>query len=222
MIALTWLRGLIAHRPARLLATALGVAVGVALIASIGTFLSATNAKMTQRAIARVRCRLAGAGPAGVRARPGALPGSLVPRRAQRTAGLVPDEPGLCRRPPPARPRRPAPRRCSVCRPATRRRFPESCGCCRAARTARCSPSRRRPTCTLRRARAVDRRAAGRPPRARAGRRRRRPARRRLAVSEGRRAAGRAAERPARQRAAPAAGRLSRASTRRSRAGGPS
>ena len=33
MIALTWLRGLIAHRPARVLATAFGVAVGVALIA---------------------------------------------------------------------------------------------------------------------------------------------------------------------------------------------
>jgi putative ABC transport system permease protein len=54
MVALSWLRGLIAHRPARIVATALGVAVGVALIASIGTFLSATNAKMTQRAIARV------------------------------------------------------------------------------------------------------------------------------------------------------------------------
>ena len=54
MIALTWLRGLVAHRPARLMATALGVAIGVALIASIGTFLSATNARMTERAIARV------------------------------------------------------------------------------------------------------------------------------------------------------------------------
>ena len=54
MVALSWLRGLIAHRPARIVATALGVAVGVALLASIGTFLSATNAKMTQRAIARV------------------------------------------------------------------------------------------------------------------------------------------------------------------------
>ncbi|MFL5860166.1 MAG: FtsX-like permease family protein, partial [Solirubrobacteraceae bacterium] len=54
MTAFMWLRGLVAHRPARLLATGLGVAVGVALIASIGTFLSATNAKMTQRAIARV------------------------------------------------------------------------------------------------------------------------------------------------------------------------
>ena len=54
MVALKWLRGLIAHRPVRILATALGVAVGVALIASIGTFLSATNSKMTQRAVARV------------------------------------------------------------------------------------------------------------------------------------------------------------------------
>ncbi len=54
MIALTWLRGLLAHRRDRLLATAAGVAVGVALLASIGTFLSSTNSKMTQRAAARV------------------------------------------------------------------------------------------------------------------------------------------------------------------------
>jgi putative ABC transport system permease protein len=54
MVALTWLRGLVARRPGRLVATALGVAVGVALIASIGAFLSSTNAKMTSRAIARV------------------------------------------------------------------------------------------------------------------------------------------------------------------------
>jgi putative ABC transport system permease protein len=54
MVALNWLRGLLVHRPTRIFATAVGVAVGVALIASIGAFLSATNAKMTQRAIARV------------------------------------------------------------------------------------------------------------------------------------------------------------------------
>ena len=54
MIALTWLRGLVAHRRSRLLATASGVALAVALLASIGTFLSATTSKMTQRAIARV------------------------------------------------------------------------------------------------------------------------------------------------------------------------
>jgi len=54
MVALTQLRGLIAHRRIRLLATAIGVGVGVALIASVGTFLSATTSKMTQRAIARI------------------------------------------------------------------------------------------------------------------------------------------------------------------------
>ena len=54
MVALIWLRGLAARRPSRLLATAAGVAVAVALITSIGTFLSSTTAKMTSRAIARV------------------------------------------------------------------------------------------------------------------------------------------------------------------------
>lgn len=72
MVALNWLRGLIAHRPTRIFATALGVAVGVALIASIGTFLSATNAKMTQRAIARVAIDWQ------VEAQPGASPGALL------------------------------------------------------------------------------------------------------------------------------------------------
>jgi putative ABC transport system permease protein len=72
MVALNWLRGLIAHRPTRLVATALGVAVGVALIASIGTFLSSTNAKMTQRAIARVAIDWQ------VEAQPGANPRAVL------------------------------------------------------------------------------------------------------------------------------------------------
>src|SRR4051794_22341618 len=54
MLALSWLRGLVAHRRGRLLATAIGVAVGVALIASIGSFLSSATSRMTTRAIARV------------------------------------------------------------------------------------------------------------------------------------------------------------------------
>src|SRR4051812_38317131 len=54
MVAVTWIRGLLAHRRGRMLATAAGVAVGVALLASIGTFLSSTNSKMTARAAARV------------------------------------------------------------------------------------------------------------------------------------------------------------------------
>lgn len=52
--ALTWLRGILARRPGRVVATATGVAIAVALLASIGAFLSATEAKMTQRAIERV------------------------------------------------------------------------------------------------------------------------------------------------------------------------
>src|SRR4051794_22218811 len=54
MIVFGWLSGLLAHRRGRLLATAFGVAVGVALLASIGTFLSSTTSKMTTRATARV------------------------------------------------------------------------------------------------------------------------------------------------------------------------
>ncbi|MGI8714095.1 MAG: FtsX-like permease family protein [Solirubrobacteraceae bacterium] len=72
MVALTWLRGLITQRPTRLVATALGVAIGVALIASIGAFLSSTTAKMTQRAIARVAIDWQ------VQARPGANPAALL------------------------------------------------------------------------------------------------------------------------------------------------
>jgi putative ABC transport system permease protein len=54
MIAVTWLSGLLSRRRGRLVATALGVATAVALLASIGTFLSSTTQKMTQRAIHRV------------------------------------------------------------------------------------------------------------------------------------------------------------------------
>lgn len=54
MVNITWLKGLLAHRTGRLAATAIGVSIGVALIASIGTFLSATTAKMTTQAADRV------------------------------------------------------------------------------------------------------------------------------------------------------------------------
>ncbi|ORI13505.1 ABC transporter permease [Rhodococcus sp. 1168] len=48
---LRWLRGLLRRRPARLLATACGVAVAVALLASLGSFLSSAQATMTDRAV---------------------------------------------------------------------------------------------------------------------------------------------------------------------------
>jgi putative ABC transport system permease protein len=54
MVTLTWLRGLLGHRRARIVSTLLGVAVGVALLASIGAFLSASTSKMTARASAGV------------------------------------------------------------------------------------------------------------------------------------------------------------------------
>jgi putative ABC transport system permease protein len=80
MVALTWLRGLLAHRRSRLLSTALGVAVGVALLAAIGTFESSTTSKMTQRAIGQVPVdwqveAQTGANPAAVLARTRRQPG---------------------------------------------------------------------------------------------------------------------------------------------------
>jgi putative ABC transport system permease protein len=72
MIALSWVRGLLAHRRSRLLATTIGVAVGVALLASIGTFLSSTTAKMTSRAISRVPVDWQ------VEARAGSAPGKVL------------------------------------------------------------------------------------------------------------------------------------------------
>lgn len=54
MLSVRWIRGLIGHRRSRLVATAAGVALGVALLASIGSFLSSTTAAMTQRAIGSV------------------------------------------------------------------------------------------------------------------------------------------------------------------------
>ncbi|MEA2318224.1 MAG: putative transport system permease protein, partial [Solirubrobacteraceae bacterium] len=72
MLGLTWLSGLAAHRRSRLVATAAGVAVAVALLASIGAFLSSTTSKMTQRAIATVPVDWQ------VEAQPGARPGSVL------------------------------------------------------------------------------------------------------------------------------------------------
>ena len=123
VVALNWLRGLLAHRPTRIIATALGVAVGVALIASIGTFLSSTNSKMTQRAIARVAVDWQ------VEAQPGASPPACCPRSAPFPGSSAPfpcssPAPPASRPPPRDRRRPPAPRACSACPRATRRAFP--------------------------------------------------------------------------------------------------
>ncbi|MEV6445170.1 FtsX-like permease family protein [Amycolatopsis sp. NPDC051716] len=49
-----WLAGLLRHRTGRVLATAAGIALGVALIAALGTFLTASQATMTARALRSV------------------------------------------------------------------------------------------------------------------------------------------------------------------------
>ena len=71
MLIVTWLGGLVRRRPGRLIASALGVALAVGLLASIGTFLSASKSVMTQRAASSVAVdwqieTQQGAGPASV------------------------------------------------------------------------------------------------------------------------------------------------------------
>lgn len=80
MLALTWVGGLVARRRGRLAAAAAGVAVAVALLASIGSFLSASKATMTARAVERVAVdwqveAQTGADPASVAATVAAHPG---------------------------------------------------------------------------------------------------------------------------------------------------
>ena len=53
-LSLTWIAGLLARRRGRLIATTLGVAIAVSLLAAIGAFLSGSTAAMTERAISRV------------------------------------------------------------------------------------------------------------------------------------------------------------------------
>ena len=72
MVMLGWLTGLLAHRRGRLAGTALGIAVAVSLVASIGAFLSGSTAAMTERAIARVPLDWQ------VQAAPGADPAQLL------------------------------------------------------------------------------------------------------------------------------------------------
>jgi putative ABC transport system permease protein len=81
VIGLTWVKGLLLRRSGRVVATALGVAVGVALLASIGTFLSATTSRMTTRAAARIPIDWQ------VQAAPGVDLGSVL-SRVQRYPGV--------------------------------------------------------------------------------------------------------------------------------------
>ena len=149
MVTLTWLRGLLAHRRARLVSTALGVAVGVALLASIGTFLSATTSKMTARASASVAVDWQVAGQPRARTPPSSSRAVAALRRRHRALA------GRHRRHQrAARPRRRAARSRPArprSRPARRLRddVPRRAAHARGLRApACCSPSRPPPTCT--------------------------------------------------------------------------
>jgi putative ABC transport system permease protein len=54
MLSLLWLRGLLLRHRGRLVATCLGIAMAVGLLASIGAFLNASQATMTARSVAGV------------------------------------------------------------------------------------------------------------------------------------------------------------------------
>ncbi|HXR67551.1 MAG TPA: hypothetical protein VN712_02835, partial [Dermatophilaceae bacterium] len=53
-MTITWLNGLLRRRTGRLLATAVGISLAVALIAALGSFLTASKATMTARAVGSV------------------------------------------------------------------------------------------------------------------------------------------------------------------------
>jgi putative ABC transport system permease protein len=79
----TWMAGLVRHRAGRLVAVTVGVVTAVALLAAIGSFLAASKATMTDRAVSRVAVDwqvqvAAGADPAQVGAIVAAQPGTQV------------------------------------------------------------------------------------------------------------------------------------------------
>ena len=151
MLGLTWLRGLAARRRGRLAAAAAGVAIAVAVLASIGSFLSASKATMTRRSVADVAVDWQ------VEAQSGFDPATVLDRVKQAAGVRRPSRSGSPRppgsRPPPeARPRRPGPASWSACPTATAPRSPPCSATWPAPRRACCSRSRPRPTSTPRRA----------------------------------------------------------------------
>ncbi|KUJ66011.1 ABC transporter permease [Streptomyces albus subsp. albus] len=69
---ITWLTGLVRRRRGRLLAAALGISVAVALVASLGSFLTASKSTMTARAVRSVAVDWQ------VETQPGADPGKVL------------------------------------------------------------------------------------------------------------------------------------------------
>ncbi|MCU1456098.1 MAG: hypothetical protein JWL73_190, partial [Actinomycetia bacterium] len=86
MLGLTWILGSIRRRPGRLLATAAGVAIAVALLASIGAFLAGSKATMTRRAVQTVAVDWQ------VEAQPGADPSAVLSTVKSRSQVALPVE----------------------------------------------------------------------------------------------------------------------------------
>ncbi len=84
MLGVTWLRGLIGRRSGRLVATVAGVAIAVALVASIGTFLAGSKATMTRRAVQNVAVDWQ------VEVQPGADPAGVLTAVSARTRAAEP------------------------------------------------------------------------------------------------------------------------------------
>jgi putative ABC transport system permease protein len=91
-----WIRGLLLRRPGTFLATSAGIAIAVALLASLGSFLAAANGSMTERAVATVAVDwqvqvAAGADPANVSRTALAAPGvrAALPVAFAQLAGLT-------------------------------------------------------------------------------------------------------------------------------------
>ena len=84
MLGLTWIRGTIVRRSGRLIATATGVAIAVALLASIGNFLAGSKATMTRRAVQNVPVDWQ------VEAQPGADPAAFLQTVATNTKIALP------------------------------------------------------------------------------------------------------------------------------------
>jgi len=93
VLGVTWLRGVATRRPGRLLATAAGVAIAVALLASIGAFLAGSKATMTRRAVQTVSVDWQ------VEAQPDGDPSAVLATVRPRAAAALPVElaqtPGL-------------------------------------------------------------------------------------------------------------------------------
>jgi len=85
-MTITWLGGLLRRRTGRLLATAVGISLAVALIAALGTFLTTSKATMTARAVRSVAVDWQ------VQVQPGASP-TAVQGAVSKTSGVTATEP---------------------------------------------------------------------------------------------------------------------------------